>query len=473
MEAPSLSAPGFLPHKPISTGRRLPRMSFTQVPDDLNPNVTPDSILTQNVNKNLTSTDICTKSKIMEVFSSNDFKQIKKYDRMLTKYLHTVDKNCIKEVSKDPEVVSLLLGLSQHVTNKEEMSIFTHAIYSFLKNNPEGIIDEGLLFTLREFLPQYTDEVLDFLQIIPVISGYARDSMLSLGIIEDVVDCFKNATSSRQRILAGKVLTSQFTIEQPFQVEDLSDLVPRVVDLLCTTKDDDNAILQVLQTLTEINGREPSFSNVYIKLGIPEYLVQNIDKECLTKQGFSLAGNMCICDSKDAKKIVESGLVVKCMSMLSQDYASDIFWMLSNLIESMPDFIVSSLSDDFVSKSVKMLEEHEKCHETFKEAVYFFSTIFLFSSSGSLERFMMEPILNGISAAIENTESDVSARCLDAISRLMILSSNQPRFSDILKSHSKFKDVTRSLMKLKEGTNNVIFKNLAGKLATQIESFYS
>lgn len=453
--------------------RRAPRLSFSDPVPTPNP-FNELSPLTPEIKK-------YSKEKVLKVFQSQDFDKIFQFTQNVTDYLHNKDRDALSEVAQDFEVIDSIMNAINDVKNEEEMSIFTHAMYPFLKANPEGLIDAGILFSIRELMEKYPHQVLDFYEIVPVVSPYGRDSMLSLGILEDILNFISTASDHEDRILAGRVLNAQFTIESSFDTEDLRPLIPKIIQLAKEITDDTDTLASVLMALAEIDGREPMFSEVYVEEGMIEFIESLIDNEDLTSACLILAGNMAICDVNSVRNIISKGLIEKVISIIGSKYTGSALYVLSGLVESSPEDLWKFITDDLIDKILESIRTLQKPHEKVtysspeeiyndvgSEGGYFLATALMFVPTAHLEPLKKDEVIFNVGKLMKSPLPEVAARSLDAMSRILILAKKDKDLGDRLKKLDNGK-MEVILKQLENQKLNPLLKEMAINLEKQIE----
>ena len=401
--------PEFLvkPSPKPKTNRRS-RYSFADPPKQ-----TPAEIKTSPL---LAKVQLISKDYISAVLATDDIDKVNTYNYEL-RYFLAQDPNFVDEVSKDEELVEKFINAFGLVDTAKGLEAYCKMIYPFFKKNTVAFIDNGLLFNLRDKINVFPQQVLDFYETIPRLSGYARDAMISLGIIDDVIDYFNEAKTPSERVAAANVLRSQFIIPHPFQVDDIRGLIPKLVPMLKCG--DNQAVSLLLLALSEINGRDQVFTEDFLEYDVHKFLAENIRVPELTSACFTLAGNMSICETDGIIRMIECGLIKEVMDLASL-HPVDVFWCLSNCFESSPEAMFPILGD-FISKSY--------AHES-PDAACFLATVLLFAPSDDVLKILNDDVLKKVIGTVENEDIEISSRCMDSISRLLILSHSKKEIKD-------------------------------------------
>ena len=345
---------------------------------------------------------------IVSVFESNDLETITQFNNELRFYIPNNEK-IIEELAKDPKIVEATMNAFTSVDSNEKAIILEKACYPFYKRNTTGYIDSGFMFTLRDILDKYPLPILKIYEITPAISSYARDAMCSLGVIDDVIDLFKKTDDPHIQHAVSKVLYGQFRTSDLFQTDHIRRLVPLIISLLGLG--DDESTSYILLTLSEINGRDQMFTDIFLELDVHKFINDHINQPELTSACLTLAGNMSICEPEKMLLIINSGLIQKIIG-LANLYENDVYWCLGNCFESSPTrlfpLIIGLLPNTLVSKK--------------PESYLLLASVFLYAdSSNVLEILKLDGAINKIIRGCTDNDVDISAHCLDSIVRILIL----------------------------------------------------
>ena len=346
---------------------------------------------------------------IVSVFQSNDLETLKVFNDELRYYIPTNEK-IIEALSKDQKIIEATINAFSIVDSADKAFILEKAFYPFFKRNPTGYIDDGLLFQVRDVLENYPFPILRLYEVTPAISSYARDAMCSLGIIDDVIDLFKKTEDIEIKHAVSKVLYNQFRTSDLFQTDHIRRLVPLIISLLALG--DDVCKSYILLTLSEINGRDQVFTDVFLELNVHLFINDHINNPELTSSCLTLAGNMSICEPEKMQKIIDCGLIQKVIA-LANLYENDVYWCLGNCFESSPTtlfpLIMSLLPSTLPSKK--------------PESYLLLASVFLYADSSNVfEVLKLNGTLDKILHGCQDSELDIAAHCLDSIVRILILS---------------------------------------------------
>jgi hypothetical protein len=437
----NFNQPEFLskPNKKQKLNRRS-RYSFAEPPKE--------TVEDKSSSPLLTKIQLISKEYISAILASNNINEINIYNYELRYFLEQ-DQDFINEISKDEELVENFINAFGLVDTADGLEAYCKMIYPFFKRNTVAFIDNGLLFNLRDKIDVFPDQVLDFYETIPLLSGYARDAMISLGIIDDVIDYFNNAKTTKERVAAATVLQSQFIIPHPFQVDDIRGLIPKLVPMLKCG--DNEAVALIIRTLSEINGREQVFTEDFLENNVHLFLVESIKVPELTSASLTLAGNMSICEPDGVVKMIDCGLISEILK-LSTDHPLDVFWCLANCFESSPKSMFKIIKD-LIPRS------HE---DDSPESACFIATVLLFGQSEDVLEIIDDEMLKKVINAVNNKDVDISARCLDSISRLLILTHTRKEIKS--KASSLFAPETKEKIELASKSEIKLVSGLATRI---------
>ena len=391
---------------------------------------------------------------IISIFESNDYETIKLFNDELRYYIPT-NEHMIQELAQDQRIIQATINAFTKTDSEEKTFILEKAFYPFYKRNTAAYIDDGFMFTIRDILDKYPLPILRIYEVTPAISSYARDAMCSLGVLDDVIDLFKKTDNSEIKHAVAKVLYGQFRTSDLFQTEHIRRLVPLIISLLDIS--DNTSISYILLTLSEINGRDQMFTDIFLDLNVHLFINKHINEPELSSACLTLAGNMSICEPEKMQKIIDCGLIQKVID-LANLYENDVYWCLGNCFESSPTALFPMI--------LKLLPSTLPSKKT--ESYLLLASVFLYAeSSDVLEISKMDGTLQKIINGCDDEEMDIAAHCLDSVVRILILSHSHPDLKEaslLVRSEENIAMYER-IKTSKEGT---VLSNLASLILMHI-----
>ena len=198
--------------------------------------------------------------------------------------------------------------------------------------------------------------------------------------------------------------------------------------------------------------------NIY-ELGLFPRIVGYLRVPELASEALKLIGNLCICQDKLADSLLNLGLLEILIDLINiEEYKADIFWSLSNLVESVPIKTIHSFSHEFIEKLIN--DSLTDCFDVRKEEAYFLATFCLFVNEEKyLINFMNDHFLNLMLNMLDYNNVYISLRCLDAIIRLAKLSEHNTLYELFYKSihHDDFL-IRLNVLKSNINNNQIIIK---------------
>ena len=368
------------------------------------------------------------------------------------------NEHLIEDISKDQKIIDASIEAFTTVDSEEKAYILTKAFYPFYKRNTSAFIDSGFMFTLRDILDKFPLQVLRIYEVTPALSSYARDAMCSLGIIDDVIDLYKRTEKKEIREAAAKVLYGQFRTSDPFQTDHIRRLVPLIISLLPIS--DYTSLSYILLTLSEINGRDQMFTDIYLELKVHLFINDNILKPELTSACLTLAGNMSICEPEKMQLIIDCGLIQKVIS-LARLYENDVYWCLGNCFESSPIALFP--------KIMEILPSTLSSRNT--ESYLLLASVFLYADSQNLlEVLELKGAIEKVISGCEDEELDIAAHSLDALVRILILSHSRPELQEASKI-VRSEESVEIFKKIQNTKKDSVLSNMASLLLTHISYF--
>lgn len=260
----------------------------------------------------------------------------------------------------------------------------THDIY----------IDSGINMNFSDYLanpnPQFVLSTIALIEAISEYSAYGRDSILCTGLLFDLVDLALKTTDQQimeaccQAIL--KVFANPALID-PSQLLDCFESVARLLSIQSS-----HAIQSVIDIFVEMTNKMPSIVFRLFKMDLSSQIVQLLSEPMLIGAVLHLIGNMSVAQPSQINTMLGNGLFNYLIQLVGSEYTADVYWVFSNLIESVPQSMIPLFDDSFVYKSVEIANESN--FETKKEATYFISTLIIFAELSQISVFIHPDIVD-------------------------------------------------------------------------------
>jgi hypothetical protein len=131
--------------------------------------------------------------------------------------------------------------------------------------------------------------------------------------------------------------------------------------------------------------------------------------------GFALPliGNLSVGHAAHIHTLLECHLFNILMDLIGSEHTADVFWVLSNLVESVPHLTLPFFTPDFFNQTVAMAEDSS--HEIKRECGFFLATLVLFTEVSDLRHFMNAQVLDLMIELLGCSIGLIILRCLDAL----------------------------------------------------------
>ena len=306
------------------------------------------------------------------------------------------------------------------------------ASFKYAGSTMEDFIDAGLCTALMSLLMEENkDNIEATIQLIGVISSqctYARDAITCLGIHTMLIELAAKERGNEIACPICEALHSIFGNQSPIDSEIIRDSVASIVALLDGQTDDTiNAIIDVL---VDMSSKQPSIVFSFSQLGLYDVVCDFVANSKLTQEALRLLGNMCVAQPPQIKILLDHGLFDILMTLSSTQFAADVFWVLSNLIESMPDIVTSTFENGLIEAALSAAEDSPS--EIKREAAFFISTVIVFGGNSKIEEFFNDRVFCVISDILGCGVQSIVIRCIDSLLSFLIFAQSTDRVDEFI-----------------------------------------
>lgn len=292
-------------------------------------------------------------------------------------------------------------------------------IFPISGDNQNLFIDDGLTYFLfdalsSESLPLLESSIL-LTDVISEYSSYARDSILSFGLIDFLVKIAKSEKNESLTIQACEALNKIFSNKVGIEGTILASCVQPISKLL--ELHSIQAVNIVILCFLHMTNKSTALVFTIYKLNLFPIIVSMLDNQELIQNALPLIGNISVGNSEHISSLLNCGLFQALMPLIDTEYTADVYWVLSNLVESMPNLTVPLFTTDFIDKSVDIATS--AAFDVRREATFFIATLIIFTSIEDLSFFLNENTLDLICQMLAlNNAVLIVLRCLDSLIRI-------------------------------------------------------
>jgi len=282
--------------------------------------------------------------------------------------------------------------------------------------NRESFIDDGLCLVLPDHLlssnPDLISSSIMLISVISESSGYARDSVLSFGLHDYLIEIALSGCSTQIIDLACYALEKVFSNQEPIEPKTLCSCFDQILKLLRISSE--TGLQHVIGCLVSITDKMPSLVYDFFDQNQHIFLVSLLDEPEMISVSLRLIGNMSVGDAIHVRRLVgEANLFERLQTLLWTDFTADVFWVISNLIETLPYFMLDLLNIEFINRVVEVTTEGG--FDLKKEGTFLLATIILFTDTDKLNMFVSPEIESIFSDMLHCGIGLIVLRCLDAL----------------------------------------------------------
>ena len=173
----------------------------------------------------------------------------------------------------------------------------------------------------------------------------------------------------------------------------------------------------VLQTIVSITNKKPSLVFIIYEMQIAPNIVQLLEHQELASAALPLIGNMSVSSVSNIKQLLDANLIDLLFRYISTEYTSDVFWVLSNLIESVPQLLVPVFDSNFILQTISSSEDSD--YELKREISFFIATLIIFTPIHNMEIFITAEVVDLLQSMLVCGVGLIVLRVLDALTKLM------------------------------------------------------
>lgn len=329
---------------------------------------------------------------------------------------------------KEEELPAAFNSALMNDLNEDLIIILLRTICLVFKNSSEEqqikYIDEGLCMCLFDYLSSQSLPLLDvsltLVDTISEASGYARDSVLCLGLHSFVIDIAKAELSEQITIKACEALNKVFSNNQSIDTNTLTSCIQPVSTLLYLNNV--QAVYIVLSCFISMTNKMPALVFNMFDLDLFPLIVGFLNNQELIGVALPLIGNMSVGHLTHIKTLLECNLFDLLMQLIDTEFTADVYWVLSNILESVPHLVFGLFQHTFVQQTVEI--SLSSSFEVKKEAAFFIATLLLFTESEDLQYFENEELIDLLIEMLGCSSNLIVLRCLDALIRLTYIFEN-------------------------------------------------
>ncbi|OHS93645.1 hypothetical protein TRFO_11640 [Tritrichomonas foetus] len=366
----------------------------------------------------------------------------------------------LQKLFQDPSIAIPFVNCFTCGINESEMRLLIDAISSIFPICNEDLrrsfIDEGLLMNIYCFFEsEYKPIIYSSLALVAIVSissSYARDSVLSLGILDSIIQLAHSHEEDKPLTDAACATIEKIFSdgESDINCDTLDYYLDQIGSLLKLTSE--GAVNSILLSLNSMMEKSPSLVMKMNQIGLYVNVVNYLKIPSFAGAAIKIVGNLCIGNPSDVHMMLECGLFQLLIGYLRTEYVADVLWDLSNLLEAMTKDVLPMLTDDLINAIVEITSMSSYLVK--REGAVFLSTLILYTDSSVVPAFVNVDIIEILVEMLGCSVTSVIWRCINS---LMKLSHNlQPDKLELFIQMLFDADIVKMLNDLVENNNTEI-----------------
>jgi hypothetical protein len=295
-------------------------------------------------------------------------------------------------------------------------------------------VDLGLCLGLSEHLtsesPALLESAIACVDCIAESSAYARDSILCFGVHEPLIDCARRCFSESLTVAAIEALHKVFGNREVIDANSLSGCVGPMASLL--TLPFHVAVCTALSCFVLMTNKMPSLVFTLYEMELFPVIVNMLTNDSLVAAALPLVGNIALCQSDHMDALIKCNLFDILKQLLKNVvYTADTFWVMSNLLESVPDRTLRFFDDGLIQWTIARAADATQ--EVKKELVFFLATVVVSREADDLRVFVTADALGLMVEILRCSVWLIILRCLNALSKLVRLICAEGGSDDVMR----------------------------------------
>ena len=372
----------------------------------------------------------------------------------------------VMELTSSLQFVELLLERyceeTEHATQILLITIICALFKTAAGKKLHHVVDCGLTMPMMDMLESddwiLVDACVKLMNCVADHCGYARDALICMGLHERLFEIIGDRrTPDEVKVASCHTLLAIFRNPDPLDNSVILEAVPKLMDLMkCASV---AVVGVILQIFVEMSNKMRSLIMTFDELGMYPVVVSMLDDSDLAGGALALLGNMCVCQPKQVKELLDLNVLPKLMYLFHvSEFTADVLWVISNLLEVKPSVVLPLLPPELIQLVLSAAETERFGIEV--EAAFFLSTVIVFVPVEHVGLFMTREVVDLLVDMLACEVNPVVLRTMDAIRTFIHaaeLSSNGELLAILMES-----DVVGRLEELSESNALLIAEGAAG-----------
>ena len=342
-------------------------------------------------------------------------------------------------------------------------------IFPILGEKKVQYVDNGLCMCLFEFLSSQSVPILEasiaLTDVIAESSGYGRDCLLCFNIHQFLIDIALAEKSEQLTLQACEALNKIFMNKQQIESTVLSECVNQIVPLLSLHSI--KAVNVVLMCLVSMTNQMQALVFTLYDLNLFPTFVSMLKNPDLVSAALPLIGNISVGHADQITTLLNCGIFDALLPLINSEYTADVFWVLSNIVESVPHITIGLFNIEFIEKTVDIAQSSS--YAVMKESTFFLATLVIFTETDDIPYFMNDRVIDLFIQMLGCGVFLIILRSLDALIRFWIIFKNKTYVDQSVIAILEGEDIHSRLTELIEMNYNHI-QERAEFLLNEIDS---
>ena len=317
-------------------------------------------------------------------------------------------------------------------------------IFPLSENMKEAYIDGGVILTLLGYL-ESESQLLACNSILLIktlcdASVYARDSILSFGVLSTLMTLAGTQTDETIVVDACRTIASVFESKEPIDSNILTSSIPELAQLLGLPFP--QAVCSILNALVSITTHLPTIILDIFNTGVVPAIIEMLDNKDLAAAALPLIGNLSAGHPTHIQQMFDAGLIDRLTPLISTRLAGDVFFVFSNLVTSVPNLVIPLFDQGFIESAIELAET--SMFDIKKEIVFFLTTLILHMGSEEMLAFIRPDVIDLIIEMLGCGVPTTILSCLDVIQKFAVAISNSEADPSLI-SPSQWEDLACAL----------------------------
>lgn len=381
------------------------------------------------------------------------------------KYKDTIDKYLNTDI-----LVSKMIDCLQFIVEKMETNKIPLmcqllntmvALFPLSKKEIQEIyVDDGLCFLLMKLLDVNIspDLLLSSIGLIGVMSendSYARDALICNEIHFNLIELVSKTDNVEVINASCEALSHVFENPEQIDFSILLDCFKSIASLLNINSKD--ALQSILVCIVDMTVQMPSLIFSIFEMNFHKRIVELLPDPELTAYVLRLIDNMSIAQPSQINELLKCGLFSVLTELLMTEFTGDVFCVLSNLLESVPEMILNLINEEFIDNAIEIAMYSSIGVK--KEASYFLATAIIFSNEKQIEMLLKKDLFDVLFEMIDCDIVLIILRIIDSLVKIINLIKRENKFIDFYHSIMTESNISK-VYSLKENKEQLVVEHV-------------